>query len=92
MLVLTRKDGESVIVGSPDDIKGPIIVKVLGIRAGRVKLGFQVADSVTVDRWEVWKQRRSSGQLNRLHTPSTLKTSEQMEQWEDDGGGVDYPT
>ncbi len=47
MLVLTRKDGEAVL------IDGVIRVKVLGIQGGRVKLGFTAPPDIAVQREEI---------------------------------------
>ncbi len=47
MLVLTRKDGEAVL------IDGVIRVKVLAIQGNRVKLGFSAPPDVTVQREEI---------------------------------------
>jgi len=47
MLVLTRKDGEAVL------IDGVIRVKVLSIQGSRVKLGFVAPPDVTVQREEI---------------------------------------
>lgn len=55
MLVLSRKQQESVVVGKSDDIEGLLKVTVLEIRQGRVRLGFEVAADVFVHRWEVWE-------------------------------------
>lgn len=92
MLVLTRKNGESMVVGSPDDVEGPITITVLEIRAGRVRLGLQAADNVAIDRLEVWEKWHPGGQPNCSNNGSTPATAEPMERWEDDGGGADDPT
>jgi carbon storage regulator CsrA len=47
MLVLSRKNGESVCIGS--DIE----VKVLDICGGRVRLGFSAPQSVDIQRQEL---------------------------------------
>ena len=47
MLVLSRKSGEAVVIGRQ------IEVKVLEIRAGRVKLGFSGPADVPIHREEV---------------------------------------
>ena len=47
MLVLSRKSGESVCIGS--DIE----VKVLDIRGGRVRLGFSAPSKVEIQRREI---------------------------------------
>lgn len=49
LLVLTRKEGESIIIG--DDI----VVQVVSIEDGRVKLGITAPKDVTIHRYEVYK-------------------------------------
>jgi carbon storage regulator CsrA len=56
MLVLSRKDGESVIVGGGSGFPCLCKVTVLGVTAGRVRLGFQVDAGVPVNREEVWER------------------------------------
>lgn len=49
MLILTRKYGQSIMIGN--DIK----VCVLGISPyGQVKLGFKAPDDISVHREEIW--------------------------------------
>ena len=47
MLVLSRKNGESINIGA--DIE----VKVLDIRGGRVRLGFSAPHGVNIQRQEI---------------------------------------
>ena len=56
MLVLSRKQEETVVVGKADDVGGLLKVTVLEIKQGRVRLGFEVADELAVHRWEVWER------------------------------------
>ncbi len=58
MLVLSRKNKESVMVGGPGDLECLLKVTVLEIRGGRVKLGFESDTGVPVHRWEVWEKLR----------------------------------
>jgi carbon storage regulator len=51
MLVLTRKTGESLIIG--DDV----VVTVVEIRGDKVRIGVEADPSVRVDREEVRKLR-----------------------------------
>jgi carbon storage regulator len=57
MLILTRGVGEDICIG--DDI----VVKVNDIRGGRVRLGIQAPDHVSIDRREV--------AIRKQQTPST---------------------
>ncbi len=59
MLVLSRKNLESVVIGEGSSASPVLTVTVLEIRGGRVKLGFACAPAVRVQRSEVW---------NRIHT------------------------
>jgi carbon storage regulator CsrA len=57
MLVLSRKSWESVVVGDPArTIEHALKVTVLEISKDRVRLGFEVADHIPVNRWEVWQK------------------------------------
>lgn len=62
MLVLSRKNRESVVVGGVDGFYRLLKVTVLEIRGGRVRLGFEVDQSVPVHRSEVWERIGVSGQ------------------------------
>lgn len=69
MLVLSRKNCESVVVGDPAGHLGQMLkVTVLEIGRGRVRLGFEVADDIPVNRWEVWQQIHLSGRPQRSRT------------------------
>ncbi len=61
MLVLSRKSQEAVVVGGTDGFQRLLVVRVLDIRGGTVKLGFEVDAKVPVHRWEVW-ERIQAGQ------------------------------
>lgn len=50
MLVLSRKEGEAVIVGEE------IIVTVIEIRGDKVRLGFQAASDIPIHRKEIHDQ------------------------------------
>ena len=61
MLVLSRKNKEAVMVGGSDGFERMLKVTVLEIGSGKVRLGFEVDNSVPVHRWEVW-ERIQAGQ------------------------------
>ena len=61
MLVLSRKNGESVVIGDDDGIQRLLKVTVLDVRGRKVRLGFEVDASVPVHRLEVWERIRASG-------------------------------
>lgn len=50
MLVLTRREGESVRIG-PD-----VRVTVVALASGQVRIGIEAPDSVFVHREEVWER------------------------------------
>ena len=52
MLVLTRKPGESVVIGN--DIR----VTVVNIRGNKVRLAFDAPDDVTIHREEIYEIQR----------------------------------
>jgi len=59
MLVLTRKNRESVVIGRGEDLEPTVVVTVLEITAGRVRLGFQSDGSTPIHRHEVWERIRN---------------------------------
>jgi carbon storage regulator len=61
MLVLSRKNRESVVIGGADGFHRVLKVTVLGIRGTNVKLGFDVDADIPVHRAEVW-ERIQAGQ------------------------------
>ncbi len=64
MLVLTRKSQESVVVGGSDGFERILIVRVLEIKSGKVRLGFEVDKEVPVHRLEVWEKLFSNNALD----------------------------
>jgi len=60
MLVLSRKNEESVIVGGPNGFAPMLKVTVLEIGGGKVRLGFDADEGVPVHRWEVWERIQAS--------------------------------
>jgi carbon storage regulator len=54
MLVLTRRAGESVMIG--DDV----VVTVLEVRGDVIRLGIQAPRDVQVHREEVWKELQAA--------------------------------
>jgi len=59
MLVLSRKNRESVVVGGADGFQRLLKVTVLDIRGRNVKLGFDVDPDVPIHRSEVWERIRA---------------------------------
>ena len=59
MLVLSRKNRQSVVVGGADGFPRLLKVTVLDIRGSNVRLGFEVDHDVPVHRSEVWERIRA---------------------------------
>jgi carbon storage regulator len=55
MLILTRKVGESLIIG--DDVS----VTVLGVKGNQVRLGVDAPKSISVHREEIYKRIHGEG-------------------------------
>ncbi len=66
MLVLSRKNNESVVVGADDILGGTVRDTVLEIGNRSVRLGFEAKKDVPVLRAEVWEQIRVNGRAGRL--------------------------
>jgi len=60
MLILTRRVGESIVIG--DDVW----VTVLQIKGNQIRLGVTAPGTVTVQREEVSKQQRPEGLADTL--------------------------
>jgi carbon storage regulator len=58
MLVLSRKNNESVVIGGSGGFERLVKLTVIRVRGGSVKLGFEVPGDVPVHRWEVWERIR----------------------------------
>jgi carbon storage regulator CsrA len=56
MLVLSRKNDETVVIGGSVGFERMIKVTVVGIKKGHVRLGFEADADVPVHRLEVWEQ------------------------------------
>lgn len=61
MLVLTRKNRESVVVGRDGDSGVFLEITVLEIEGGRVRLGFQCDPATPIHRREVWERICNGG-------------------------------
>jgi carbon storage regulator len=53
VLILTRKVGESIMIG--DSVE----VKILGLRAGQVKIGIEAPKDLKVHREEIYERIRA---------------------------------
>jgi carbon storage regulator len=54
MLVLTRKNRESVVIGRPESQDVMLEITILEIEGGRVRLGFEADTKMPIHRREVW--------------------------------------
>ena len=63
MLVLSRKNGEAVVVGGAGGFLGLLKVTVLKALHGKVTLGFEVDAAVPVHRLEVWERMCAKGEI-----------------------------
>ena len=54
MLVLTRKNRESVVIGQPGEMQIALEITILEIEGGRVRLGFEADTKLPIHRREVW--------------------------------------
>lgn len=61
MLVLTRKNRESVVIGRPEDLEVVLEITVLEIEGGRVRLGFTADTRMPIHRREVWDRINGNG-------------------------------
>jgi len=61
MLVVSRKNLESVVVGCSNGVEHVLKITVLNIHDGSVRLGFEARGDVPVHRWEVWERIRAGG-------------------------------
>jgi carbon storage regulator CsrA len=55
MLVLSRKNQESVVVGGSDCFERLLKITVLEIKGGCVRLGFEADADIPIYRSEVWE-------------------------------------
>jgi carbon storage regulator CsrA len=64
MLVLARKNQESVVVTEPGGCEPMLKVTVLQSKSGSVRLGFEAQTDVLIHRWEVWERILADGSPN----------------------------
>ena len=62
MLVLSRRQGESIVIGQH------IRVTIERIGRGRVCVGIEAPRNIDVDRREVWLRKRSTARLSASDT------------------------
>jgi carbon storage regulator CsrA len=70
MLVLTRRNQQSVVMGGGGGLDRVLKVTVLEIAGRKVKLGFDVEGDIPVHRLEIWERMRAKGEIGgRISTP-----------------------
>jgi len=69
MLVLTRRTGETVIIGDPKKPEKCIEVQVVEAHGDQVQIGINAPRSVTVDRKEVWEDKQQEGRAGTQAAP-----------------------
>jgi len=63
MLILTRRVGETVVIGNDIDIT------VLGVKGNQVRLGVKAPRNVSVHREEIYKRIKDESQDRKVATP-----------------------
>jgi carbon storage regulator CsrA len=61
MLVITRREGEEVVIGDPKNPLG--VVRIAGIKGDRVRVAFEFPREVDVHRREVANQILEDGEI-----------------------------
>ena len=84
MLVLARKNKESVILEGGDGPKHLVRVTVIRIGPGVVKLGFEAKKNILVNREEIWKRLLRESEDGTSNAPHDA-----LGRWADDGGRSD---
>jgi carbon storage regulator len=74
MLVLTRKNRESVVIGRSEDLEIMLEITILEIEGGRVRLGFEADTKMPIHRREVW-DRICNGNGNGNGAPTSPAAS-----------------
>jgi carbon storage regulator len=74
MLVLTRKNRESVVIGRSEDLEIMLEITILEIEGGRVRLGFEADTKMPIHRREVW-DRICNGNGNGNGSPTSPAAS-----------------
>jgi carbon storage regulator len=76
MLILTRRIGESIIIG--DDIT----ITVLGVKGNQVRLGVNAPKTVSVHREEIYRRIQQEHSTNNSE-PLVIDTGSNIEKSED---------
>ena len=71
MLVLSRRNRESVVLGGSPGFEQMLKVTVLEICGAKVRLGFEGDTQIPVHRFEVWERIRAEGGSTRASEGTT---------------------
>jgi carbon storage regulator len=66
MLILTRRVGESVMIGND------VTVTVLGVKGNQVRVGIEAPKSITVHRKEIYERIQREQQMKDWHESNRL--------------------
>lgn len=72
MLVLTRRVGETVVIGSS------VTVTVLGVKGSQVRIGVEAPRNVAVDREEVHERKRQEARSTANARPLSRRREDGM--------------
>jgi carbon storage regulator len=67
MLVITRREGEEVVIGDPNNPIG--VVRIASIKGDRVRIAFDFPRAIDVHRREVANQIIAGGDAAAPHSP-----------------------
>lgn len=70
MLVLARKNQESIVVGHADSRNQLLRITVIEIKGRAVRLGFEADAEIAVHREEVWQRIRAETQTTKPTQPA----------------------
>ena len=70
MLILTRRVGETVMIGNE------VTVTVLGVKGNQVRVGVNAPKDVAVHREEIYERIKREGDLDPLTGPPTSKVAD----------------
>ena len=73
MLVITRREGEEVVIGDPENPIG--VVRIASIKGDRVRIAFDFPRDVEVNRREVAEQKRNKDKPEVLRTIGPVSSS-----------------
>ncbi len=66
MLVLTRRVGQTIMIGDPKKPEDCYEVQVVEAHGDQVRIGVNAPRDVSVDRSEIWEQKRQEKQAAAL--------------------------